>query len=366
MSRTRVISNSQALYVGPSPANSAHTGKVKQLTRVQSISHSWSLPWEDVRQFGNRAPIDRILLETPIVNIDFTYLLTDGRNEKFLGFNIDGVDSCLKNILDKTEDEKNYFQLTVPQGSDASGNTFTANHRVYSYGNGYISNYSVSGSVGEMPTATVSVEALNISYDSGSADNNIPAIDPSTGADNTTIKYTLPTAVTNEAGQITGLRPGDISFDLAGLDGLAPGAIWNGEGAAHIQSFELQIPLSRTPQQRLNSRFAFSREIDPLIPVTLTITANKSEVGYGKLSDIIRQCSSTGADVEVTIKQCDEDDDGEVAMKYVVKDARIADQNMDTDLDSNESVSITLSGYVGAVEDTKTNVFMFGSYVEPV
>lgn len=362
MSRNRVIPHTQALYVGPSPANSVHTNLIEELTRVQSVSHSWTVEWSDIRQYNRRAPIDRVILETPIVNIDITYLLTDGRNEKFLGFNINGTTSALAHILDKTQDEKNYFQLTVPEGSDAAGNTNRANHRVYAFGNAYISSYSVNATIGELPTATVSLEALNVNYDSGSSGNYVPAINPETGEDNSTHEYELPESVGMESGQVTALRPGDITIDLADLDGVVPGAVWDGAGKAHIQSFDLEVAMTRTPQQRLGSKFAFSREIDPLIPVTLNITADMSEVGAGKLSNIVRQCSSTGADIEIAIRECSDTGVGAVAMRYIVKNARVTEGGIDGDLDSNESVTVSLSGYVGAVEDTDTNFFIYGSY----
>mgnify|MGYP001501394903 FL=1 len=64
------------------------TNRVKQLMRVQSANYGFDIGRTDVNQFGNLAAIDRIILEQPTVNLDFTYLLTTGINEKSLGFGI--------------------------------------------------------------------------------------------------------------------------------------------------------------------------------------------------------------------------------------------------------------------------------------
>ena len=66
---------------------------------------------------------DSIILESPTVALDFTYYLTDGENERLLGFNVDGVSSCVSGRLlaDKSEGQ-NFFILTTKEGEDAIGN----------------------------------------------------------------------------------------------------------------------------------------------------------------------------------------------------------------------------------------------------
>ena len=84
-SRNRVIYQSEGLYVS---SNAASTGKAahEQLNRVQSANYSFTINRQDVNQFGDLARIDSVVLDPPTVNLDFSYYLTDGFNERALGF----------------------------------------------------------------------------------------------------------------------------------------------------------------------------------------------------------------------------------------------------------------------------------------
>ena len=154
MPRNRIIYQSEALYCGPSPATGFHfasgvgsvrwngtgdgvvkadqlgtgkaTGIVQQLHRIQDINYSFTVDRTNVNQFGELAAIDRIVLAPPTVALDFSYLLNSFSNEKLLGFNVDGTGSSIRNLLNKTSDERNYYIKTVPEGVDAIGEGDTA------------------------------------------------------------------------------------------------------------------------------------------------------------------------------------------------------------------------------------------------
>jgi len=134
MPRNRVIYQSEALYAGPSPAISGHykfvtgnnapnvpTQKLNQLDplatrtlvsgsttatsslavmqsgllpnlanldRVQSINYNFNVARRDVNQFGNLAAVDRVIVDQPVVGIDFNYLQNGFKNEEELGFQV--------------------------------------------------------------------------------------------------------------------------------------------------------------------------------------------------------------------------------------------------------------------------------------
>ena len=78
MARNRVIYQSEALYVGPTPIAGAHDrDTVLQLQRVQSANYSFNLERQDVNQFGELASIDRVILSAPTVSLDFSYLVAN-------------------------------------------------------------------------------------------------------------------------------------------------------------------------------------------------------------------------------------------------------------------------------------------------
>ena len=91
MPRNRIIYQSEAVYAGPSPATGFHFGTfapgiggnsndlnnatnlVNQIQRVQTANYSFNVDRTDVNQFGQLAAIDRVILTSPTVSLDFSY-----------------------------------------------------------------------------------------------------------------------------------------------------------------------------------------------------------------------------------------------------------------------------------------------------
>ena len=101
MARNRVIYANEILMVSPyatglqflnqdSSEGEGNAGEslLRQLKRVQSINYSWNVGRTDINQYGQLARIDSVVLNAPTVNLDFTYLLTDGKNEQLFIFTI--------------------------------------------------------------------------------------------------------------------------------------------------------------------------------------------------------------------------------------------------------------------------------------
>ena len=95
MAKNRVIYQSEALYVSKD-ASSQGTGDHAQLNRVQSANYSFNISRQDVNQFGQLAKVGSMVLEAPTVSMDTSYLVTDGFNERALGFYV-------SNTTDNTE-----------------------------------------------------------------------------------------------------------------------------------------------------------------------------------------------------------------------------------------------------------------------
>ena len=84
-SRNRVIYQSEGLFVSSGATAMVATAH-SQLNRVQSANYSYTINRQDVNQYGQLARIDSLVLEPPTVNLDFSYYLTDGFNERVLNF----------------------------------------------------------------------------------------------------------------------------------------------------------------------------------------------------------------------------------------------------------------------------------------
>ena len=114
MARNRVIYQSEGLFVSD---DASSTGAVshEQLGRVQSANYSFTINRQDVNQFGDLARIDSLVLDPPTVNLDFSYYLADGFNERSLGFFVQNSGAGAGS------------QRNTNAGADAAGN-FASGH----------------------------------------------------------------------------------------------------------------------------------------------------------------------------------------------------------------------------------------------
>lgn len=413
MAKNRVIYQTEALYAGPSPATGVDNSAkdlTRQLHRIQSCNYTYNLSRRDVNQFGELAAIDRVILESPVINLDFSYLNSNFFNEKQLGFYINtgqGPSSSITYLLNKTQDDRNYYVKMVPEGVDAAGYAvwpqghYASGTFFSSIGNGFISNFSTEGTVGDFPRTTVSVEGLNILFDehristtasfafSGYVDGTEgkyfliknPAVNPSNGVAIGTGGFTtsdldhyvpIPTANSsatydtltgyNNTGyvypySISALRPGDITLNF-----YSAGTTTNlNEAGAlisdiKIQSYNLNFSLTRDPLQKLGSKYAFAREIRFPIQVNLTVEANLGDIKTGNLVDLIN--SDAGYDVEVNIGAPVNPETK--IMKYTVKNAKLDSQTYNSSIGPNKSVSFSFSSQIGGPLQTNKGLFFSG------
>ena len=377
--RNRVIYQSEAVYVGPSPASGFHFGTlgtfggssndlhnsnnlVKQLQRVQTANYSFNVERTDVNQFGQLAAIDRIILTNPTVSLDLSYINANLANEKLLGFNVvsGNTDSTVQSIVDfmgGSGDERNYFIRTVSEGSDAVDFASSASgtvNGVIGIGNGRVTSFSTEGSVGNFPTTTINVEGYNMKFDKGTSGNFVPAINLVNG--NTLSNfYTLPTANQNvgigSGNAISALRPGDITVSIPSITG-ADTATMN------VQSYTLSLDIGRTPIEKLGNRFAFARPIDFPLTVTLSVDAQVTDLVAGNFAGLLVEDSTYSP--SITIKS--PTDSNLTMAKYTLKGAKLDSEEFSSDIGSNKTVTLNFSAQVGGPQDSTNGLFMNGQF----
>ena len=424
--RARVIYQSEALYAGTVDATGHHftvngtgystqTGAadaatnagveprtgVMQLRRVQSANYSFTINRQDVNQFGQLARIDSVALEPPTVTLDFSYYLTNGVNERLLGMNVTGSTSALDDeiLLGKTANAnnpggKNFFILTTPEGTDAVGNDSTDSEKsVIALGNGFVSNYSIEASVGGMPTASVTVDGLNLRSYNNTTGLNIPAIDTTYGHEIDGVEFSLPPAISGKgeatigadnvwgstddgwAGNAEGfedegiscLRPGDISMKL-GLNGRA-GGFENlphsdptsdyDAGTAHIQSFSVDVPVSRSIINRLGNPYGYARVTDFPVNISVSVSAILSDLKEGNVADML--FDQEEHDLTFTLREPAQSGNGPTALEYTIKGARLEGESFSSSIGDNKSVDLTFTAQIGGPEDTTNGLFISGS-----
>lgn len=355
------------------------SGNHAQLRRVQSANYGYEIARTDVLQFGNLARIDSIITQTPTVNLDFSYLLGDGYNERVLGFHVAnsgglGEGNFASGAVTDVSG-RNFHVLTASEGIDLNsevGAAALSGKGVISIGNAYISNYSVSASVGDLPTVSVTVEGLNNSsqtYVCNGATTGIvsPAIAPESGVPlslATGTRLPLPTPSTGN-GIPTCLRPGDISMSFGDLTSssstkTAPMANvdMSSTNSINIQSFELSLPLSLSPIERLGSKFAFARVVDFPVTVTLSVDAIVNEITARNLAQMIED--TTDNDITISIRK---PGSTEVAIQYTLKGAKLDSESYTSDIGSNKSVSMQYSAQLAGPNSLDKGVFCSGAFV---
>jgi hypothetical protein len=367
MPRNRVIYQSEALFVGTGniATNANHSATdIAQLHRVQSANYGFSVSRQNINQFGNLARIDSIIMEAPTVNLDFTYYLHDGTNERLLGFatgaTLSAAPSFISGLIDTanvgTLSGRNFHVFTAPEGVDANGlvsgsaNFTGTTASTISVGNGFITNYSVEASVGSIPTVSVGVEGLNINVCEGRTGLN-PALSIETSLTGTN-SFTLPAPVTGSV-QVGALRPGDITLTLQeGIITDLPA----GDGdntAAHIQSFSIEVPIGRSTLQRLGSNFGYAKVIDFPVEVTVNVSATVADLkSAGDLSSIIT------SDADKTLTFQFKDATGGSKMVYRVKGCKIASENFSSSIGDNKSVDLVFTTQIGGIGDSTNGVFV--------
>lgn len=375
MPRNRIISSNQALFVGPSPATGGHyivgtakttskaagsTGLVRELFRIQDYSYSFNLDQQPVNQFGDLAAIDYVNLTPPTVNLSTSYVLSNMANEKLLGFTISSGSAIgvLSGILAKTEDDKNYFIEIVSEGQDANQSTSTASYTI-GIGNGFISNYSVNAAVNSFPTVSVDIEGLNVQVYNGSS-GYIPAINPTAGTAITNVAFEIPTGTTNLSGFATNanvqslsvLRPGDVTMTLAYTDLGVSTSDWK------VQSFDLNIPISRENLDKLGSRFSFSKEITFPVNASFSVNAIVGDMTTGNLVDLFNDCSNRTYNAEVKFAApCNS---ASTVAAYIMRGAELTSQEFSSSIGGNKTVTLNFIVPIGGPLATGNNIFFSG------
>ena len=377
--RNRVIYQSEGLFVSKNAANTA-AGDHEQLERVQSANYSYTINRQDVNQYGELARLDSLVLEPPTVNVDFSYLLTDSYNERVLGFFVQqsGDGDSLVNVpsQDPNTDGNfasghmvahsgiNVYVVTSPDGVDLNkdpSEALDASDTILGIGNCYISDYSVDLSVGALPTISVSLEGANMRSDTSGTNFSSPAINQEDGTSLNPVITALPNPSQTPGGApadstnavINALRPGDITCAFENVSGETVVEL-DGAGAAHVQSVSMSLPLSRTPIQKLGSKFPFARSVDFPVNSTMSISAIVNDVERANLSQVLE---SGAQNIRIDLK----DSNDNYAVRYWLKEAKLDSESFSSSIGSNKTVDLTFSAQVGGPEDQTAGFFMSGN-----
>lgn len=342
-------------YTGPGFTGYANSGSnlIAQLSHVQSATLNVGIARTDINVFGQLQRIDQILINPPTIGLDVSYLPSDGYNEQMLGFDTKG-NSFLSGILTKTSDSKNYFISVSQQGVDDDSPINPLNRDCYAVGNGFISNYTFNASVGQVCSASFTVDALNVAAYSGASGLQTPAVDPATSNRITTWNFQLPSgAAFLGTNTLSALRPGDISVSFPnGAGFLVP---LSGNNQVNIQSVAISVPISRQIINRLGSPFGFSREINFPVDVTMNIRALQTEINANSLDQLV--CSDAFYNFGMTCRQPGCNQTGANAMIWNINQAKLTNISHGFTIGGEATVDLTVSAQLAGALSTNGVTF---------
>ena len=325
--------------------------------------------------------------------------------------------SCISGIINSatTANQKDYFVLTTAEGADAADlQTSGSYESIIGIGNGFMTSYSTEAAVGGLPTASVSVEGQNMNFVNlpirtgdnvnQTSPNNLailnpgfrlgtvngvsdqlqyisgisPAVNATDGtkvSQNVALPVYSGNAMESATSEISSLRPGDITISLyshntaADIDNdLMNGAstaqnLINGADIAdaHIQSFNVSFDLSRTPIERLGSRFAFARVVDFPITSSLSVDAVLADLTSGSIADFINCDDSYDAVIKMkSAGDCNVPTDKPVVAAILMRKLKLDSESFTSSIGDNKSVTLDFSNQIGGPEQTDVGIFMSG------
>jgi hypothetical protein len=358
MSRTRIIYPCEAVFVSPAPAsgyttissvgvlgNAQDINLVKSINRVQSFSYTVDAPRTDISQIGKQSTVERPVLGSPEVNIQFDYIIHGIVNDSRLGFNANYLitggllvgesyysdtfaQSAIEGFVTRDmtpeenelrfpylyKDQKNIFVALGREGQDVNQSAYFPvdpewkNLGVVGFGNCYLTNYVARASVGAFPTVSVSYLGENMDFHTSGSGVPIPSLNAQTRSGIEGVYYSLPTNfIGNNVVTIPStLLPGDITVDITALpartsitalDGLgidggvfaAVSGLSTSFSDIKLQNYEINLGLNRQPLYSMGHKLPVDRPIQFPVFVNLGFEAIVGDGKSGSIADVVNR-----------------------------------------------------------------------------
>lgn len=384
MSRNRIIYQSEALYVSDNIFSTEEVNH-NQLHRIQNANYGFDIPRQDINQFGQLSRIDAPVVESPTVFFDFSYYITDGLNEKNMGFYVQTINTPEVNFLSghvTNNDGRNFFVATTAEGIDINHENSLSGKNIIAIGNSIITSYKLDAKVGDFPIVNITTEALNINsssytnYKTGISLSGVGCPTPQIDIkNNISLSQSgdiykivkLPNPIVNTGQNIlNALRPSDIIlyFDDFGTSSSGFKSISNTFGtenslsndAINIQSFSLNVELTRTAALQLGSKYAYVKNINIPIVASLNINALVNENQLRNFTSSIDDHSPRS--MIIAIKN--PNDRNQNALKFKLKGFYLKNESFSSSIGENKNVNLSFESQIGSYNDINNGIFICG------
>ncbi len=360
----RQIYNTLAAAVSASPATGYFTASgaasttsganlITFIPRVQSVSLAANVPRQDVNQDGQLDRLDSLIVSAPTFTANISYYLVDGFAESLFGFAASGQQSFISGMIDGTQGEKNYFFPVAPEGVDLIGlqSSNASNIKCVALGNGVVSDYNISLAVGQIPTATITVEGTNQQSFTGTVSQLSPAISPITALPVVGPLWTLPTMSGYTGASIpAGLRPGDLVLSLPRTNGL--GDYTSGVGDITIQSASISVPIALDAIPQLGNPYPVAKKIRFPVNCTLSIDALVGDIAEANVASLF--CTDNPSNFIITMNDPSCTRTGPAAITIWFNQAKLISRDYSASIGQNSTVRLT---YTNQIQGISPNFF---------
>ena len=358
MPKSRILYNTLGAYVTSASTatgycfSSGNSGVnlIQQLSRVQSVTDSFSIDRQDVGQLGNLGVIDRVIVQQPTVPLEISWLVSDVSNERMMGLYTSGDQSSIVNLINNTQDEKNYFLAIAPEGTDIYN--YTGQSQVVQFNNSFLASYKAEGSVGNIPTASATFEALNWSTSTGSINQVLNAINVASGTSITGVRFTIPVGVSGLSNTVSAIRPQGILVDIQNA------AIGLSISDLQIQSYSVSLNIPRENLMKLGSFYAYKKVIKFPAEVQGSITAYFGDLTETNLQNLV--CNDPNYDITIKLTDPTCVGFGPVAAQYALKKVKLDSQSFSNQSYGATAAQVTLNYSTKISAETDKGLFISG------
>jgi hypothetical protein len=273
---------------------------------VQSFNYDFTLPYENVTEYGNLGVKDTIINGQPDINFTLNYILNNIDNESKIGFGTSTA--TMDNILNDNF-ILNFTGFIGKEGLDLTDSNIEG---AMIFKSGYLTNYSLKGAVGDLVTADVGFTFNDLVFQQ-----------------TTTPVYTnlVPTGFS----QSQTCEANDLSLNINSIGLLT--------GDFKIQNFTLNLNINRSPEIYYGKEFAEYRYINYPINIDL-----ESEVIIGDLqNDTLSQIVNNQRKLNLILKT--------PLKTYSIGNCKLASENFSSSIGSNTTVSLRFQGVLGGAND---------------
>lgn len=339
-----------ALFVSSGDCFSTQTGfkDIEQLSRIQSCDFSIDMN-RDLVQYTDLSFND-IRNKPPIVNFNYNYLVTNGDNEKKIGFLLKGTgDSIFKNL----NIEKNVYFVASENNKEVNYSNFD-NCNIFGLGNCLINEYLVSAEVGRFVVSNINGQALNVNSYTGLPINlNSPALNQDGEFYNNKFSIYSGNSFFKDNGdfseQISALTHGDVMMELPIDFGFATDM--SGSNSCLIQNFTLRINFQRD-ENYIIGKYSPNRQMKMPIAVELSADVILTKLQADSLK---RDCSDKAKDIKIIIKKPCTD---LLAIEYFIKGLKLTTSSFSSSISNRLLGSFTWKGYISDFNSKENNLYI--------